>query len=183
VCIVIILRRRRAPLLISRLRLMSVDCGRGAEASTSVAARGGRRPGPGHTALVILVGAAVALALFVAVARAVRPAHRAERQAIRSVLLRTWRRTCASRPFRYKGARVSTVDARYAYGEIADNSCNYLFGWFLARPQVHGQRWRIVAHFQDSLDACSYFRRHLPEPVIRDFHVQGANSEGIITNC
>lgn len=137
----------------------------------------------GRLALAMAVAAVMCVVALTAVAGATRPARRAESRAIQRLLLQTWRRSCCSRPFHYQGARVSTVDARYAFGAIADNSCNYLFGWFLKRPRLRSQRWRTVAYLQDSLAECSYFRRHLPEPVIRDFHVQGGNSRGILSDC
>jgi hypothetical protein len=107
-------------------------------------ARSNGERGIRRATLAVVVAAAIGLAPLTAVAGAARPARHAESGAIRKVLLRAWRHSCGSRPFRYRGSRVSTVNGRYAYGEIDDNSCNYPFGWFLKRPQLRSQRWRIV---------------------------------------
>ena len=100
------------------------------------------------------------------------------------MLLKDWRTQCGSRSFVYRGSYISTVDPRFALGSIADNSCTYTFGYFLYRPSKRSQTWKIMLGFADSLQACSVFRRVMPERVVRDFKLEGAASgSGVMGPC
>jgi hypothetical protein len=143
------------------------------------------RPRPRVRRVAACAGLAAVLTLLAttAVATAERPATAVESRAIRTVLLKNWRTNCGSRPFSYRGAHVSAVDARFAIGSIVDNTCTYTFGFFLRRPSVRSESWRIILGFGDSAEPCSEFTRVMPERVVRDFKLEGASTTSGFGRC
>lgn len=127
----------------------------------------------------ILCVVVVLLALiFPLLASAERRATKIEAVAIRVAVHTAWTRDCKTQPFRYRGAKVSTVDARYALGLIDDNSCTYTVGWILKRPSTRSEDWRPVGGLADSAQACAAYERSVPERVVHDFKLWGTPSSG-----
>lgn len=115
---------------------------------------------------------------------AYRPASRSEARAIQ-VAIRAYLPHCSRSGGRlvFRGAYVSTADPRYAQGGVDDNAHTcYAFAFFLKRPSQHGERWTVIGEFPDSLVSCSSFHM-LPEPVIRDFKLEGELSHGGMGKC
>ena|ERR1700739_1895357 len=109
-----------------------------------------------------------------------RPETTAIQMAIRSYLPHC---SMSSGRLVFRGAYISTANPRYAEGRVDDNmhTC-YAFAFFLKRPSLHDSKWVVVGEFPDSVVACSSFRV-LPEPVIRDFHLEGERPQGGLGPC
>jgi hypothetical protein len=113
-----------------------------------------------------------------------RPAGRKETGAIQAAI-RAYLPRCSTPGGRvvFRGAVISTANQRYAEGRVDDNmhTC-YAFAFFLKRPTPHSERWTVIGEFPDSLVSCSSFHM-LPEPVIRDFKLEGELPHGGIGKC
>jgi hypothetical protein len=124
------------------------------------------------------------IAVTVSPAWAYRPAGRKETGAIQ-VAIRSYLPHCSKSGGRliFRGAYISTVNSRYAEGRVDDNmrTC-YAFAFFLKRPSPHSARWTVIGEFPDSVEPCSSFRE-LPEPVIRDFQLEGELPQGGLGKC
>jgi hypothetical protein len=83
----------------------------------------------------------------------------------------------------FRGALISTANPGYAEGRVDDNmhTC-YAFAFFLKRPSPHSARWTVIGEFPDSVEACSSFYM-LPEPVVRDFKLEGELPPGGLGKC
>ncbi len=99
-----------------------------------------------------------------------------ETSAIRRTVESNWHSLCASQPFDFRGAKISTADPRYAVGLVKDNAC-YTVGWVLRRPTATSEYWRLVLQLGDSLPSCSAFKA-IPRAVTRDLGFRGEPASG-----
>jgi hypothetical protein len=106
-----------------------------------------------------------------------------ENNAIRNAVL-AWRarhslRCIPGERFEFTRSTISSVNRRYGYAGVSDNSCTYAFGYFVSRPSTSGERWKVVGTNADSAQPCSYFASFLPKDVIAEFGVKGVNNQGV----
>jgi hypothetical protein len=80
------------------------------------------------------------------------------------------------RPF-LRRAYLSDSDSRYAFASIADRHCIFTVGYFMRRMRPQGGSWHIAYQVADSAQACSEFRRHVPDSVLREFALE--SSQGV----
>jgi hypothetical protein len=109
-----------------------------------------------------------------------RPATRAQSHTIRRIVAARWRAEAiipcpvgGSNKFTFRGASISTADPRFADASIDDSGCTYTLGYILRRRSPHGGRWHIVYAVLDSAQSCNDVRARVPEPVVRDFGLEG----------
>lgn len=124
--------------------------------------------------------AMVVILTVVPVSAAYRPANKAETRVIRRVVAKAWHReatipcpTGGGDSFHFYWASISTVDPHFALTEIKDSGCTYTRGYFLRRRSRHSRRWQIIRRRLDNAQSCSYFRRSVPEAVLREFAIEG----------
>jgi hypothetical protein len=129
-----------------------------------------------------LAVAAVGLLLLclASTAGADRPATRAQSHTIRRIVAARWRAEAiipcpvgGSNKFVFRGASISTADPRFADASIDDSGCTYTLGYILRRRSPHGGRWHIVYAVLDSAQSCHDVRARIPEPVVRNFGLEG----------
>jgi hypothetical protein len=126
--------------------------------------------------LALTLLAALALA---APAAADRKATKAERAAIKPVALDA----CGSPPggCKFHGARVSTANARFAWGDVTGEGFS---GVLVKRPTRRSDRWRVVASQGGGIGSCSYWRKHAPRAVLRDLRIVGIVGDNYeVRNC
>jgi hypothetical protein len=112
-------------------------------------------------------------------AHADRKATRAERAAIKPVALEACRSPVDDCEFR--GARVSTAKARYAWGEAVGEGFS---GALLKRPTRRSLRFRVVGIQGGGIGDCSYWRARAPRAVLRDLRIKGlVGDSGEVRNC
>lgn len=46
-------------------------------------------------------------------------------------------------------------------------------GFFLKRPSVRSNKWKIVVALQNSAQDCPEITPYVPEPVLREFQIEG----------
>jgi hypothetical protein len=73
------------------------------------------------------------------------------------------------------GSRCLHLDLRPSLRrrDINDSGCTYALGYILRRRSPRGGRWHIVYAVLDSAQPCSDVRARVPEPVVRDFGLEG----------
>jgi curli biogenesis system outer membrane secretion channel CsgG len=126
-------------------------------------------------ALTLLAG----LWLAAPSAHADRAPTKAERAAIKPVALEACRSPVDDCEFR--GARVSTANARYAWGNAVGEGFS---GALLKRPTRHSRRFRVIASQGGGIGECSYWRKRAPRAVLRDLRIRGlVGDSGEVRNC
>jgi hypothetical protein len=128
--------------------------------------------------LVALLATAAGLAA--APATADRRATKREAAAIKPVALKA----CATPagPCRFHGARVSTVNARFAWANV---SAEGFSGALLKRPTARSRRFRVIGVQGGGIGECSYWRARAPRAVLRDLRIAGLvdPETGAVRNC
>jgi hypothetical protein len=96
-----------------------------------------------------------------------RSATKAERAAIERV---TMKRCNAPDGCRFRRARISTRNARYAWADILGEGVS---GMLLKRPSSHSRRFKVVGFQGGGIGECTYWRKHAPRSVLRDLDIDG----------
>lgn len=127
--------------------------------------------------------AAVAVALVISgLATAGTAVSGRDKAAIRAAVHKAWLKAVAAEPagcpwaghpFGFRGSKVARSDRHYGLGLINDNDCVYTTGYILRRPNVSGEGWRVILAIPDSAQLCAYFRKDVPERVLRVFGIEG----------
>jgi len=129
---------------------------------------------------VVAVLTTVALGL-VATSPAIadRSATKAERAAIKRV---TMKRCDAPDGCRFRKARISTRNARYAWADIIGEGVS---GMLLKRPSSRSRRFKVVGFQGGGIGECTYWRKRAPRSVLRDLDIDGLVdvSAGTEANC
>ncbi len=129
---------------------------------------------------VVAVLTTVALGL-VATSPAIadRSATKAERAAIKRV---TMKRCDAPDRCRFRKARISTRNARYAWADIIGEGVS---GMLLKRPSSRSRRFKVVGFQGGGIGECTYWRKRAPRSVLRDLDIDGLVdvSAGTEANC
>jgi hypothetical protein len=129
------------------------------------------------------IGLGLLIAVIASPAWGYRAAGRNETRAIQAAI-RAYLPRCSAPggSVIFRGALISTANPRYAEGRVDDNmhTC-YAFAFFLKRPSPHSARWTVTGEFPDSVEPCSSF--HMPEPVVRDFKLEGELPHGGLGKC
>jgi hypothetical protein len=90
-------------------------------------------------------------------------------------------------------ARASTVNGDYALAKVTVSKrdlelinkhevhtlcaiAGLPLGFFLKRPGVRSNSWKIVVALQNSAQDCSEITPYVPEPVLREFQIAGIPS-------
>jgi hypothetical protein len=122
-----------------------------------------------------------ALAVAAPLAQASRAPSAREKAAIKRVALKKCNRN-APEPCRFHRARVSTVNARYAWADVTTEGFSAVL---LKRPGAHSRRFRVVAVQGGGVETCRHWRAHAPRAVLRDLHVKGLTNEdtGAFGSC
>lgn len=149
----------------------------------------------GHLLLVAALLAFAASTALTSPARASRSAGPAARRAIvHAVLVRVGMHPCGPQP-PVVSARISTTDGEYALANVTvpkrdreltekhikehkvlRKGCEIAglpLGFFLRRPTVSSNNWRIVVALQNSAQDCSEITPYVPQPVLHEFHIEG----------
>lgn len=89
-------------------------------------------------------------------------------KAIKRVALRA----CGSPPggCRYGGARVSSVDPRFAWADVSGEGFS---GVLVKRRDPSSRRFRVVGTQGGGIGECSYWRARAPRAVLRDLRIFG----------
>ncbi len=139
--------------------------------------------------------AVIASACLASAASAYRPANPGARRAIvRAVLAKIGTHPCGPQP-PVVDARISTTDGDYALANVTVpvrdleliekhikehkvlrkvcEDAGLPLGFFLKRPTVHSNKWKIVVALQNSAQDCSEITPYVPGPVLHEFHIEG----------
>ena len=79
----------------------------------------------------------------------------------------------------FRGARVSTADARFAWGKIIGEGISGV----LVKRKRGTEDFRVVGTQGGGIGACPYWRRRAPRAVLRDLRVRGLVKSGDVRNC
>jgi hypothetical protein len=115
----------------------------------------------------------------VPLADASRAPTRSERAAIKRVALKA----CEAGPVecRFKKARVSTRNARYAWADVVGEGFS---GALLRRANTHTRHFRVVGTQGGGIGSCEYWRDLAPRAVLRDLRISGLTDDsGTTDNC
>jgi hypothetical protein len=123
---------------------------------------------PMRLQLPLVVGfLALLAALAPPPALADRAASKAERTAIKRIALK---RCNAPEGCRFRNARISTRNARYAWADVIGEGVS---GMLVKRPTSHSRRFRVVGFQGGGIGECTYWRKRAPRSVLRDLDVHG----------
>jgi hypothetical protein len=118
---------------------------------------------------VAFLATAAALGLVVtSPAVADRSATKAERAAVKRVVLKRCGTT--PEPCEFRKARVSTRNARYVWASVVQEG---LSGMLLKRPSARSRRFKVIGIQGGGIGACTYWRKRAPRSVLRDLDVDG----------
>jgi hypothetical protein len=125
-------------------------------------------------ALLAMLGACAAVVPSAVADR--RPTQR-ERAAIRDAALKA----CGDSTCRFRRARVSTRNARYAWVIVTKEGFSAVL---LRRPSRRSRRWRAIGTQGGGISECSYWERRAPDRVLRDLGIQGlVGTSGEVRTC
>jgi hypothetical protein len=130
-----------------------------------------------RSSIVILT--LLAFAVVVAPAGADRRPTTPERTAIKRVALNACR-AAAPDDCRFRGARVSTANARFAWANVIGEGYS---GALVKRPTKRSRRFRVVGSQGGGIGECSYWRARAPRRVLRDLKVSGLVNDTDVRNC
>jgi len=131
--------------------------------------------GGGRAVVLAAVAAGTMMGVIAAPASAARRPTDGERAAIKRVALRA----CHPAPgCRYRKARVSTRNARFAWADVVGEGFS---GVLLKRSSPHSRRFKVVGTQGGGIGECSYWRARAPAAVLRDLHVSGLLDDGATT--
>jgi hypothetical protein len=129
------------------------------------------------------VVACLALGASVALTAPAALADRAPTKSERAAIKRVAAKPCAGPPSncKFKRARVSTRNARYAWASVIGEGVS---GVLVKRRTKHARRFRTIGVQGGGIQACSYWRRRAPRPVLRDLHIRGViDDTGATHSC
>lgn len=128
--------------------------------------------------VVALAAALAALAPQPAIAD--RAPTKAERAAIKRAVLA--RCKPVPEPCRFRSARVSTRNRRYAWANVVREG---LSGMLLRRPTSTSRRFRVMGIQGGGISECAYWRKRAPRSVLGDLDIHGLIdiSSGTEGNC
>lgn len=121
------------------------------------------------TVALTLLAACALLGTVAAPADASRRATKAETRAIKRAALRA----CSGppgEPCRFRGARVSTRNARYAWADVVTEGFS---GALLRRPTRRSRRFRVIGTQGGGIGDCREWRKLAPRSVLRDLRISG----------
>jgi hypothetical protein len=135
--------------------------------------QGGRR-----TAVLAAVVAGATMGLIAAPASAARRPTGGEKAAIKRVAMRA----CDPAPgCRFRQARVSTRNARYAWADVVGEGFSAVL---LKRPSPRSRSFKVVGTQGGGIGLCSYWRARAPAAVLHDLHVNGLlDDESTTARC
>jgi hypothetical protein len=129
---------------------------------------------------IMLPLALAALALSAVPADASRRATKAETRAIKRAALKE----CSGppgEPCRFRGARVSTRNPRYAWANVVTEGFS---GALLKRPTRRSRRWRVIGTQGGGIGDCREWRKLAPRSVLRDLRIYGVlDDSGASGSC
>jgi len=135
------------------------------------------RVGTGSSGALALLATGALLCAVAAPAAADRRPSKTESRAIKRVALKK----CGSPDCTFRGARVSTKNARFAWADVTDEGFS---GVLLRRPSTRSHRFRVVGVQGGGIGSCDYWRARAPAAVLRDLHIAGVVDEsGTTRNC
>jgi hypothetical protein len=136
-----------------------------------------RRVGNGCSAALALFATGALFWSSVAPAAADRRPSKAETRAIKRVALKK----CSSPDCRFRSARVSTKNARFAWADVTAEGFS---GVLVKRPTRSSRRFRVVGSQGGGIGSCDYWRARAPAAVLRDLHIAGVvDDSGTTRNC
>jgi curli biogenesis system outer membrane secretion channel CsgG len=113
-------------------------------------------------------------------ADASRRATKAETRAIKRVALKACQGP-PGEPCRFRGARVSTRNARYAWATVVTEGFS---GALLKRRTPRSRRFRVVGTQGGGIGDCREWRKLAPRSVLRDLRVHGVlDDSGTSGSC
>jgi len=121
---------------------------------------------------------AIAAAFAAAPAAADRRGTKREAAAIERVALKL----CTRPDCEFRGARVSTRNARYAWADVVAEG---LSGALVKRPTARSRRFRVIGVQGGGIGLCSYWRARAPRGLLRDLRIFGLvdPESGVTRNC
>jgi hypothetical protein len=134
--------------------------------------------------LKALLGAATVVAMLVAglaTAEAARQPTATEAKAIKRAALRACHgHGPPEEPCQFRGARVSTRDAHYAWADVTTDGFS---GALLKRPTKRSTHFHAVATQGGGIELCSKWRKHAPKRILADLHIAGLRADGSTGRC
>ena len=130
---------------------------------------------PRFTVAATLLAIVASGALLATIAQASRKATKSEQHAIHRLLekgcpgLRS-----GGKVYRctWHGARISTIDSRYAFASYAGP--DYDHSSLVRRSTKTGHQWKVLAVVGGSLQDCTHWTSKAPLSIVREFHLTGA---------
>jgi hypothetical protein len=135
-----------------------------------------RRLGPKWRVIVGLFAMLVACYALAPSATADRRPTTRERAAIKRAALDA----CGDSTCRFRRARVSTRNARYAWAGVVREGFS---GVLLRRTTKRSRRWHAIGTQGGGIAECSYWERRAPDGVLRDLSVKGLDDSGEVRTC
>jgi hypothetical protein len=135
------------------------------------------RVGNGYSAALALVATGAIFWSVAAPAAADRGPSKAEARAIKRVALKK----CGAPDCRFRHARISTENARFAWAEVVGEGFS---GVLVKRPTRSSRRFRVVGSQGGGIGSCDYWRARAPAAVLRDLRIAGVvDDSGTTRNC